>query len=121
VNGSVPRAIVAKWLAASPACTQTTSVEFASLSDVDGQAARMMLLLDEPGIDNLPKGGQGAIHRILFNDGGVSKTLLQLIKEKNTEQGEAPAGRADLRVGQGPGGQIFVLNKRDGAIRLLVR
>jgi hypothetical protein len=64
--------------------------------------------------DNLPKGGQAPISRILFNDGGVSKTVLQLIKEK-------PAGRADLRFGQGPNGQIFVLNKRDGAIRLPVR
>jgi hypothetical protein len=71
--------------------------------------------------DNLPKGGQAAIHRILFNDGGVSKTLLQPIKEKNTEQGKAPAGRADLRFGQEPNGQIFVLNQPDGAIRLLVR
>jgi hypothetical protein len=71
--------------------------------------------------DNLPKGSQAPISRILFNDGGVSKTLLQLIKEKNTKQGKAPAGRADLRFGQGPNGQIFVLNKRDGAIRLPVR
>jgi hypothetical protein len=96
-------------------------VNVASLPDVDGQAARMMLLLDEPGVDNLPKGGQAAIHRILFNDGGVSKTLLQLIKEKHTGQGKAPAGRTDLRIGQGRNGQIFVLNRRDGAIRLLVR
>ena len=28
--------------------------------------------------------------------------------------------RADLRMGVGPNGQIFVLNKRDGTIRLLV-
>ena len=61
------------------------------------------------------------IHRILFNDGGVSKTLLQLIKEKNTKQGKAAAARADLPFGWGLNGQIFVLNKRDGAIRLLVR
>jgi hypothetical protein len=80
----------------------------------------MMLLLDQPGIGHLPEGGQAAIHRILFNDGGVSKTLLQPIKEKNTKQGKAPAGRADLRFGEGPHGQILVLNKRDGAIRLLV-
>jgi hypothetical protein len=70
--------------------------------------------------DNLPKGGQDAIRRILFNDHGVSKNLLQLIKEKNVLQGQSPATRADLRFGYGPNGQIFILNKRDGTIRQLV-
>lgn len=70
--------------------------------------------------DALPSGGQDPIRRILFNDGGVSKTLLQLIKEKNVVQGKTPATRADLRFGEGPNGQIFILNKRDGTIRLLV-
>jgi hypothetical protein len=46
--------------------------------------------------------------------------LLDLIKEKNVRQGKAPATRADLRFGFGADGQVFVLNKRDGAIRLLV-
>ena len=69
--------------------------------------------------DTLPKGGQN-FHRILFNDKGEAKTLLQLIKDKNTQQGKPPATRADLRMGVGPNGQIFVLNKRDGMIRLLV-
>jgi hypothetical protein len=70
--------------------------------------------------DHLPAGGQDPIHRILFNDKGSSKTLLQLIQEKNTAQGKTPATRADLRLGAGPQGQLFVLNKRDGIIRLLV-
>jgi hypothetical protein len=78
--------------------------------------------------DKLPSGGQDAIRRVLFNDnpstslgaGGTSKTLLQLIKEKNVKQGKQPATRADLRFGVGPNSQIFILNKRDGTIRLLV-
>jgi len=70
--------------------------------------------------DNLPKGGQDPIRRILLNDNGVSKTYLQIIKEKNTAQGKMPATRADLRFGEGPDGQIFLLNKRDGIIRTLV-
>ena len=70
--------------------------------------------------DHLPNGGQDAIRRILLNDHGTPKTLLQLIREKNTAQGKPPAFRCDLRFGEGPNGQIFILNKRDGTIRLLV-
>jgi glucose/arabinose dehydrogenase len=70
--------------------------------------------------DNLPKGGQDAIRRILLNDNGTTKTFLQVIKEKNAAQGKTAATRADLRFAEGPDGQIFLTNKRDGTIRLLV-
>ncbi len=70
--------------------------------------------------DNLPAGGQEAIRRILFNNGNGPKTVLQLIQEKNTADGQGVATRADLRLGLGPNDQVFVLNKRDGTIRLLV-
>jgi hypothetical protein len=70
--------------------------------------------------DRLPEGGQDAIRRILLKDKGTQKTLLELIREKNAVQGRPPAQRADLRFGQGPNGQIFILNKRDGVIRALV-
>ena len=68
--------------------------------------------------DALPKGGQN-FNRILFKDQGATKTLLQLIQEKNAAQGRMPATRADLRMGMGPNGQLFILNKRDGVIRLV--
>jgi hypothetical protein len=91
------------------------------------QLANLVLFGDNPSgevfyvnADNLPKGGQDAIRRVLFNDQGSAKTLLQLIKEKNAAQGKTPATRADLRFGSGPNGQVFLLNKRDGVIRLLV-
>jgi len=67
-----------------------------------------------------PGGGQAVVRQILFNDNGTRKTLLQLITETNAKQGKEPAGRADLRFGEGPQGQVFVMNKRDGIIRLLV-
>jgi Glucose / Sorbosone dehydrogenase len=70
--------------------------------------------------DNLPKGGQDSIRRILLNDSGVPKTFLQVIKEKNTAQGRPPATRADLRFAEGPNGRIFLLNKHDGIIRELI-
>jgi hypothetical protein len=70
--------------------------------------------------DKLPNGGQDAIRRILFNDKGQAKTLLQLIQEKNVAQGKPASTRADLRFGEGPNGEIFILSKRDGVIRQIV-
>jgi hypothetical protein len=91
------------------------------------QLANLLVFGDIPsgeafyvGADNLPKGGQHAIRRILFVDNGVAKTLLQIIQGTNVKQGKTPATRADLRFGAGPDGQIFLLNKGDGIIRLLV-
>ncbi len=70
--------------------------------------------------DDLPDGGNDAIRRVLLNDDGEAKTLLELIREKNAEQGRGAAGRADLRLGSGPGGRVFLLNKHDGTLREIV-
>jgi hypothetical protein len=70
--------------------------------------------------DNLGQGGQGAIRRILLKDKAEARTLLQMIQDKNKAQGRMPATRADLRLGEGPQQQLFVLNKADGIIRQLV-
>lgn len=64
--------------------------------------------------------GQDGIRRLLLNDGGEAKTLLQLIRARNAQQGRSPASRADLRFGTGAEGQVFLLNKADGVIRLLL-
>ena len=70
--------------------------------------------------DDLPEGGQAGIRRVRFEHRGETKTLLQMIQEKNIAQGREPARRADLRFGTGPDGQIFLLNKQDGIIRRLM-
>lgn len=67
-----------------------------------------------------PNGGQDAIRRIVFNDKGQPKTLLELVKAKAVEKGRKPPTRADLRYGEGPDGRIFILNKWDGVIREIV-
>jgi hypothetical protein len=69
--------------------------------------------------DDPPDGGQADIRRVLLNDDGQARTLLQLIQARNVEQGREPAVRADLRFGTGPDGRLFLLNKQDGVIRLL--
>ena len=66
------------------------------------------------------RGGQDPIRRVLLNHNGAAKTFLEVIKEKNTAQGKPVAARADLRFGTGPDNQVFLLNKRDGIVRLLV-
>jgi hypothetical protein len=70
--------------------------------------------------DDLPEGGASAIRRVLLRDGGETKTFLQLIQEKNVEQGREPSPRTDLRFGSGPNEEVFLLNKHDGTIRRMV-
>ncbi len=90
--------------------------------------ANLLLFGDNPSgemfyvhADKLPPGGgQDAIRRIVFSDQGQTKTLLDLVKEKNMSQNRKPATRADLRFGEGPDGRIFILNKWDGVIREIV-
>ena len=103
----------AGWSIAQNAITQ-----LAEPADLRRQPERRDLLRERR--QPAAKGGQDAIRRVLFNDNGEAKTLLQVIQEKNTAQGKTPATRADLRFGDGPDGQVFLLNKRDGTIRLLV-
>jgi glucose/arabinose dehydrogenase len=85
------------------------------------QLADMVLWGDNPSgevfaipADDLPDGGQAPIRRVLLNDDGTPRTLLDLIRAR----GEAR--RADLRFGSGPEGEAFLLNKRDGVVRKLV-
>ncbi len=91
------------------------------------QLANRVLWGDMPGgeifhldADHLPSGGQAEIGRVLLLQDGEASTLLQLVQKKNREQGKEPAARADLRYGVGPDEQVFIMNKHDGTIRLLV-
>jgi hypothetical protein len=71
--------------------------------------------------DDAQASGQDHIRRVLFNDNGATKTLLQIIREKNAQQGKQAAARADVRFGTGPDDQAFLLNKADGVVRRLTR
>jgi glucose/arabinose dehydrogenase len=70
--------------------------------------------------DDAEARGQDHIRRLLLVAQGDARTLLQLIREKNAQQAKAPATRADLRFGTGPDDQVFLLNKADGVVRVLV-
>ena len=71
--------------------------------------------------DGLRGGGQAAIRRVLFRDGGATKTLLELVQAKNADQGREPTPRVDLHFGRGPDGRVFLLNKWDGVVREITR
>jgi len=73
--------------------------------------------------DELPKGGQDPIRRVLFVTaaGAAPRTFLEIIQEKNRAQGRTAAARADLRFDANAAGQIFLLNKADGTIRVIER
>ncbi len=90
------------------------------------QLANLLMFTDMPSgeifyvsADRLPNGGQASIRRILINADGTAKTVLQVIQEKNAAQGKKPSTRADLRISEGNGGRVFLLNKGDGTIRVL--
>ena len=70
--------------------------------------------------DHLPMGGQGAIRRVLFDDNDEAKTFLELLQQKTAEQGRELPTRADLCFHSGNEGRIYLLNKADGVIRVLV-
>ena len=99
---------------------QVSFVEFASIPDVGGEAARMMLLVDESGTRRMFLNDMRGLLFTVNYDGGEPKTLLDVIQQKNVEQGRSPASRADLRFALGQEGQVFLLNKHDGTIRLLM-
>ncbi len=73
--------------------------------------------------DELPKGGQDAIRRVLFVTaaGAAPRTLLEIIQEKNRAQGKTAATRGDVRFDATTGGRLFLLNKADGTIRVVER
>jgi len=89
--------------------------------------ANLVLFTDMPSgeifhfsADDLPRGGQDAIRRVLLRWNGADRTVLQVIREKNVAQGKTPATRADLRLSMALDDQVFLLNKGDGVIRRLV-
>ena len=91
------------------------------------QLANLLIFADNPSgeifhvsADDLPEGGQDAMRRILLRTDGGTRTLLQLIRETNEEQGKRLSPRADLRFGTTADGRVFLLNKGDGIVRRLV-
>lgn len=71
--------------------------------------------------DALPSGGQNVLRRILLNNGGKEQNILEVIRDRNAGMGKDAPRRVDLRIGEGPNGDVYLLNKADGVIRKLAR
>ena len=91
------------------------------------QLANLVLFGDNPSgeifyfsADKVPTGGQDPIRRVMLIDKGTAKNLLTLIRDRANADGRRSPARADLRFGTGPDNQVFLLNKQDGIVRLLI-
>lgn len=83
-----------------------------------GELARGELLYVSA--DEHPDGGQAAIRRVLFDSGdGTPRTLLEIVQLNRTSQGKEPPLRTDMRIGMLGNGEIYLVNKYDGAVRRL--
>jgi hypothetical protein len=71
--------------------------------------------------DPLNGGGEGWTELIAVEESsGVDKRLISIINEERASLGLSNATRADLRLSVNTPGEIFVLNKQDGVLRMLV-
>ncbi len=68
---------------------------------------------------DIENGGAEAIRRILLKTPDGNKTLLEVVQAQNAVNGDDAASRVDMRFGAGPNGEIFLLNKHDGVVRML--
>jgi len=119
---------VAEWGQADPLLQPNSAAAGLVVyrSDRIPALSNLLLFTDNPSgeffyvsADRLPSGGQDAIRRVLLDAGSGAKTMLQIIQEKNVQQGKQPANRADLRLVLGLDDQVFLLNKGDGTVRVL--
>jgi hypothetical protein len=70
--------------------------------------------------DPLDGGGEGWSELIAFEESsGQQKRLITMINEERASLGLPEANRADLRFSVNTPGEVFVLNKQDGVLRVL--
>ena len=71
--------------------------------------------------DDPPQGGNEGMERVLLRpEGGEPTTLLALMQERNRGLGRDAPSRTDLRFATALDGRVFLTNKHDGMIRVLV-
>jgi len=69
--------------------------------------------------DPLDGGNDGLFELVTLDENDNSVRLLELINQTRSDRGLGAVSRADLRFSLGTGGEVYLLNKRDGVIRQL--
>jgi hypothetical protein len=71
--------------------------------------------------DPLDSGGEGWSELIAIEESsGQQKRLITMINEERASLGLPEATRADLRFSVNTPGEVFILNKQDGVLRMLI-
>lgn len=120
-----PSALPSGWQLNSDAVTMGEVVRGSAIAGLNG----LLMAGDNPkGVfytlnvdtDPLDGGGEGWSELIPYEaTTGVQKRLITLINEKRASQGLGAVTRADLRFSVNTPGEVFVLNKQDGTVRVL--
>jgi hypothetical protein len=120
-----PSALPAGWALNSDAVTMGEVVRGSAISQLNG----LLMAGDNPkGVlyalnvdsDPLDGGGEGWSELIPYQvSTGVQKRLITIINEERAALGLGAVNRADLRFSVNTPGEVFVLNKADGVVRVL--
>jgi hypothetical protein len=85
-----------------------------------GDNPKGLLYILDVDSDPLDGGGEGWTELIAIEESsGEQKRLISIINEERAALGLAEANRADLRFSVNTPGEVFVLNKQDGVLRML--
>ncbi len=113
------------WALNSDAVTMAEVLRGGDLSELDGvlmagdNPKGLFYLLDVD-TDPLDGGGEGWSELIPIEEStGIPKRLITMINEERAMLGLSATNRADLRFSVNTPGEVFVLNKQDGVLRML--
>lgn len=88
---------------------------------IAGDNPKGILYMLDVDSDPLDGGGEGWTELIPVNVAtGEERRLISLINAERASQGIGSSGRADLRFSVNTPGEVFILNKQDGVLRMLV-
>jgi hypothetical protein len=123
---SHPSPLPSNWALNSDAITMGEVYRGTGIPDLDGilmagdNPKGILYILD---VDNDPLdgGGEGWTELIpIDEETGEERRLISLINAERASRGLGNASRADLRFSVNTPGEVFILNKQDGMLRMLV-
>ena len=121
-----PSPIPSNWAVNNDAITMGEVFRGTGIPELDGMLMagdnpKGLLYLLDVDSDPLAGGGAGWTELIPLEIAtGQQRRLIALINAERARQGLGNSGRADLRLSVNTPGEVFVLNKNDGILRMLV-